>query len=99
LDARGNRVWGKKFPAEPNSSFTPRHDYFTIFHFSVPAELRPGRYSIVVEVTDQTWYGSGESPSHRTARHTLNFDVAADGEIAGPPHAALTIAPAGGVAR
>jgi hypothetical protein len=96
LDARGRRVWGDTFPGKPNSSFTPRHDYFIIFSFSVPAELRPGRYTVVVEVTDQTWQGSNETPPHRTAKRLLPIEIAAGDRIHSPTRPTAMITPAAG---
>jgi hypothetical protein len=99
LDAQGKRVWGKTFPATPNSSFTPRHDYFIIFYFGLPAQLRPGRYTVIAEVTDQTWYGSDETPPHRTARKTLTIEVAAGEGVRVSTRSAAVMTPAGGGGR
>jgi hypothetical protein len=79
LDADGKRVWTQEFPNKPNTSISPRHDYFVIFYFAVPARLPPGRYSLAVELSDQTLQGSKEAPSYRTARRTVPFEVGSAG--------------------
>jgi hypothetical protein len=99
LDSHGQRVWGDTFPAKPNSSFTQRHDYFIIFSFGVPAELRPGQYTIVVEITDQTWQGSSETPPHRTVKRRLPIEIAAGDRVHSPTRPTAMIAPARGGQR
>jgi hypothetical protein len=75
LDVNGKRVWSQDFPDKPNSSSSPRHDYFVIFYFAVPVGLSPGKYSLAVEMSDQTSRGGKETPAHRIARGTLPFEV------------------------
>jgi hypothetical protein len=80
LDADGKRVWTQEFPNKPNTSISPRHDYFVIFYFAVPARLPPGHYSLAVELSDQTLQGGKEAPSYRTARRKLPFEIGAGSE-------------------
>ncbi len=96
FDAKGQRVWGNLFRAKPDTSVSPRHDYFIIFTFWVPASLPPGHYKLAVEVTDQTWQGSQEVPAHRTARRNLEFDVTAGDAARGPARQAATTTGGGG---
>lgn len=99
LDGQGKRLWGDVFPAEPNSSISPRHDYFIIFRFAVPANLQAGRYTLAVELTDQTLQRSKETPPHRTAQRELAFDVGAGDGARTATRPAVIVAPAAGVER
>lgn len=50
-----------------------RRDYFLVFEFNLPADLSPGRYTMVLQVDD----GAGEdSSSGRVVTRTLKFRVA-----------------------
>jgi hypothetical protein len=91
LDANGKQVWSNEFPDRPNSSISPRHDYFVIFHFSVPAHLPPGPYWLALELSDRTWRGRVDTPAHRIAQRKLPFEVGSgDGSrIADRPSAGI----------
>jgi hypothetical protein len=96
LDAQGKRCWGQLFAAEPNISVSPRHDYFIIFRLAVPADLPPGHYTLVVQLTDQTWHGSSkETPRHRTVEQKRGFDVVSPDTARGPVRTTTLIVPAG----
>jgi hypothetical protein len=98
-DANGKRVWSGDFPNSPNSSISPRHDYFVIFEFAVPAQLQPGHYSLVVELSDRTLQGSAEPPAYRTARRILPFEVGTRDGSHTTARQAASIQPAGGGVR
>jgi hypothetical protein len=99
LDANSKRVWSDDFPSRPNSSISPRHDYFVIFQFAVPAHLPPGHYSLAVELSDRTWQGSKDAPAYRTARRTLPFEVGTGDGSHTTARTATSIQPAGGGVR
>jgi len=99
LDAAGKRVWSDEFPSKPNASISPRHDYFVIFQFAVPAHLPPGHYSLAVDLSDQTWQGSKETPPYRTARRSLPFEVGAGDGNRSAIRPTAGIQPAGGGIR
>jgi hypothetical protein len=94
FDAQGKVVWHYMFPTEPNSSVSPRHDYFVFLSFGVPAHLRPGHYTLTLEVSDQTGQFSRQTPPHRIARRELQFDVASD-DSAQAPAKPIAVVPSG----
>jgi hypothetical protein len=99
LDAAGKRVWSDDFPNKPNTSISPRHDYFVIFQFAIPAHLPPGHYSLAVELSDQTWHGGKETPPYRTARRSLPFEVGAGDGNRSATRPTAGIQPVGGGIR
>jgi hypothetical protein len=64
------------FKGHPDRSSSPRRDYFIAYQFHVPPGLPPGRYTLRVEVRDETPVpGSGP----RTASGLLDFRVVENG--------------------
>jgi hypothetical protein len=84
FDAQGKPVWDYLFPAKPDSSVSPRHDYFFFLSFYLPANLTPGRYTLRLNVSDQTGLAGPQAPPHRIAQRTLQFDVTSDDETRAP---------------
>jgi hypothetical protein len=98
FDAQGKPVWDYLFPAKPDSSVSPRHDYFFFLSFGVPAHLTPGRYRLRLEVSDQTGFTGRQAPPHRIAQRSLQFEVTSD-EAARGPAKSIAIVPAEGASQ
>lgn len=96
FDSQGKPLWNYLFPAEPNSSVSPRHDYFFFLSFGVPAHLTPGRYTLRLEVSDQTGLTGRPTPPHRMAQRSLQFDVAGDDTARGPAKSVAIVPAEGG---
>lgn len=60
--------WQREFQAEPSNKLLP--NYFEVLRFSLPDDLVPGVYRLVVEVRDL--------PTQRSVRQNLTFQVADD---------------------
>jgi hypothetical protein len=70
-DFRGEVVWAKDFPYDPDRSATPRQDYYLAFIFNVPPRLPPdSACTLWVYVKDV-----GEDGVRRVARRSLDFRV------------------------
>src|SRR5262249_49645242 len=68
-------VWTYNFPnEEPDTSRSPRQDYFINYRFTVPANLAPGHYTLWVQVQDVLG-----QPPRPPARKSLDFSVIANG--------------------
>jgi hypothetical protein len=78
-DYRGNLVWRRDFPAQPDRSHSPRHDYFINYRFCVPPHVPPGSYVLWVQVKDLTGQPGKDAPEYRSARRSLDFRVRANG--------------------
>ncbi len=65
---------GKNFTCT-SVSRSPRRDFFVNFHFDVPPALRPGSYTLWVQVKDITPNPDGSPRPPRTARRSLDFRV------------------------
>jgi hypothetical protein len=75
-DLQGKTVWLRDFPAQqPDRSHTRRHDYFITYRFPVPRDVLPARYTLCLEVRDVTAQPNTDTPAHRVARRSLNFEV------------------------
>jgi hypothetical protein len=72
-DRQQQKVWSFDFGTKEDMSRTTRHDYFITYRFCVPPELKPGDYTLWIEVTDT------QSRPLRTARRSLDFSVVAGG--------------------
>jgi hypothetical protein len=83
-DYRGNLVWRRDFPAQPDRSRSPRHDYFINYRFCVPPHVPPGSYVLWVQVKDLTGQPGKDAPDFRTARRSVDFRVRANGTDRGP---------------
>ncbi len=75
----GKAVWSYAFPDEPDTSRTPRQDYFINYRFHVPAELAPGPYTLWITVQDVL-----TNPPRPPTRRSLDFRVTANGAAHGP---------------
>jgi hypothetical protein len=82
-DYRGNLVWRRDFPAQPDHSHSPRHDYFINYRFAVPPHVPPGSYVLWIQVRDLTGQPGKDVPAHRTARRSLDFRVRGTGTARG----------------
>jgi hypothetical protein len=60
-------------------SRSPRRDFFINFHFDVPPSLRPGSYTLWVQVKDVTPNPDGTPRPPRVVRRSLDFRVVGDG--------------------
>jgi hypothetical protein len=78
-DYRGNLVWRRDFPPQPDRSHSPRHDYFINYRFCVPPHVPPGSYVLWVQVKDLTGQPGKDAPASRTARASVDFRVRANG--------------------
>jgi hypothetical protein len=74
-DYRGNLVWRRDFPAQPDHSHSARHDYFINYRFAVPPHVPPGSYVLWIQVKDLTGQPGKDAPAYRTARRSLDFRV------------------------
>lgn len=68
-DFQGRCVWRQEFKdrEEPDTSRTPRHDFFASCLFALPVELRPASYTLWITVTDE--------PTGRAMSKSLDFRV------------------------
>jgi hypothetical protein len=82
-DYRGNLVWRRDFPAQPDQSHSPRHDYFINYRFALPPHLPPGSYVLWIQVKDLTGQPGKDVPVYRTARRSLDFRVRGTGTARG----------------
>lgn len=73
-DSQGMTVWSHPFGTQPDKSRTQRRDYFITYRFCVPPELRPGDYTLWIEVQDT------QARPLRKIRRSLDFSV-----VAAPP--------------
>src|SRR5262245_12713524 len=71
------KVWSCQFPTKPDRSRTARRDYFINYYFYIPRELKPGHYSLWVQVQDAA------RPALPAARRSLDFRVVAPGSRPG----------------
>jgi hypothetical protein len=68
-DLNGKLGWHSKFNPDPGPDFShsERHDFYRVYNFPLPKTLRPGLYTLYLQITDV--------PTQRTATHTLDFRV------------------------
>jgi hypothetical protein len=78
-DYRGNLVWRRDFPPQPDRSHSPRHDYFINYRFCVPPHVPPGSYVLWITVKDLTGQPGKDAPASRTARASVDFRVRQNG--------------------
>lgn len=79
-DDNGGVVSREDFPAQqPDRSHSLRHDYFISYSLPVPCHLRPGKYTLWVEVRDLTGQQARNVPAHRIAQRSLDFRVTPPG--------------------
>jgi hypothetical protein len=75
----GKLVWCHGYDDKPERSRSPWRDHFIRLRFSIPPELKPGTYTLWVQVQDVL-----ARPSRPPARRSLMFRVIAQGSVAGP---------------
>jgi hypothetical protein len=79
-DFSGNRTPIPLKPAHPDRTQTLRQDYFLNFQFHLPPNLRPGCYTLLVEVADELVPADGPAGKKRTVSRSLAFEVTGPGE-------------------
>jgi hypothetical protein len=74
FDQNGEKVWSYRFDdrKQPLRSLSPLHDFFNNYSFHLPRDVRPGQYTLTVQVVDET---IPEQP--RSAKKSLSMTVRA----------------------
>jgi hypothetical protein len=78
-DLGGHRVWGVQCGDKPDVSRSPWRDHCICIQFRIPPELKPGHYTLWVQVQDVL-----TKPLRPPAPRSLDFRVIAQGSVAGP---------------
>jgi hypothetical protein len=78
-DLGGHLVWSHHCDDKPDRSRSPWRDHCICIQFRIPPELKPGRYTLWVQVQDVL-----TKPPRRPAERSLDFRVIAPGSVSGP---------------